>query len=141
MSIWKYLFDSDWQQRSDIEDLAERSGHLADTVRGARYSAQQLKEQVRELQNDVAELALFNQTLLRVLVQKGLCTPEEFKELFTQIDLEDGTQDGQITEKPTNEAAKPKRELSESEKRQLKRMIDAEAQRQEKLRQKLPRRG
>jgi len=105
MSIWDYLFDSDWRQRSDIQALKVRGTQLSGYLQSARYSAEQLGDKIKELQSDIAAIALFNQTLLRMLVQKGICTPEEFNALFTEIDLEYGVQDGRITEKPTEEDA------------------------------------
>jgi hypothetical protein len=47
-----------------------------------------------KLDRAVGEMALAVKTVQRMMVEKGLCTPEEFRSKLQAIDLEDGRADG-----------------------------------------------
>ena len=47
------------------------------------------------LRTAIAKLMLVVETQHRMLVKKGVCSEEEFTALLREVDLEDGTQDGQ----------------------------------------------
>ena len=49
-----------------------------------------LENVVDDLKRRVAELELFNRTLLRLLTQKSIVGPNEFKNQMDELDLEDG---------------------------------------------------
>jgi hypothetical protein len=46
------------------------------------------------LERALGELALATKTVQRVMVEKGVCTNEEFARKLREIDLEDGVADG-----------------------------------------------
>ena len=46
------------------------------------------------LERALGELALATKTLHRVMVEKGVCTNEEFRTVLARVDAEDGTRDG-----------------------------------------------
>jgi hypothetical protein len=47
-----------------------------------------------KLDRAVGEIALAVKTLQRVMVDKGLCTPDDLRAKLQQVDLEDGRADG-----------------------------------------------
>ena len=49
------------------------------------------------LQATLEELALATKTLQRTLVEKGVCTSDEFADKLREIDLEDGHADGRLS--------------------------------------------
>jgi hypothetical protein len=46
------------------------------------------------LERALAELALATKTIQRVLVDKGICSNDEFRNALQKVDLEDGKADG-----------------------------------------------
>ena len=82
MSILNYLFDSEWSRRSDIEALKEQHSSLVSSL---------------GLHQGIGELALLTKTLMRILVEKGVCTGREIEDMMHQVDLEDGSADGRVT--------------------------------------------
>jgi hypothetical protein len=46
------------------------------------------------LERALGELALATKTLQRVMVEKGVCTNDEFRTVLARVDAEDGAQDG-----------------------------------------------
>jgi hypothetical protein len=46
------------------------------------------------LERALGELALATKTVQRVMLEKGVCTSEEFARKLREIDLEDGVADG-----------------------------------------------
>ena len=53
------------------------------------------KDEMETLRVGIAKLMLVVETQHRMLVKKGVCTEEEFKALLGEVDLEDGSADGQ----------------------------------------------
>ena len=47
-----------------------------------------------KLERAVGEMALAVKTLQRMMVEKGLCSPDELRNKLQQVDLEDGRADG-----------------------------------------------
>ena len=74
----------------DKESLSRRA-----EVIGSRIRAGQVK--LEELDNDVGELVIFQQAIVRLLIEKGTLTPQEIAEKVREIDLEDGVEDGRVT--------------------------------------------
>ena len=64
--------------RADLAAIRSSGG----SVDGARLTAA------------IEELALATKALQRTLVEKGVCTPDEFARTLRAIDLEDGVADG-----------------------------------------------
>jgi hypothetical protein len=90
-SLWTTLFDSEWQQRADIDDLEARASSMSRRLTTAQGT---LEGRVKELEQRVAELALVNRTLLAVLVESGAVTQRLFEDQLLAFDLEDGQADG-----------------------------------------------
>ena len=101
MSLWDYLFDSDYRQRADIESLKERSRRqqLAIARSSARKTERmsELEGRVEELEEQVGALELMNRALLATLRKSSDFSEEEFCKLVNQIDIEDRALDGKVT--------------------------------------------
>lgn len=90
MSLWRYLWDSEYKQRDDIDaahvaadeatSLAERSGHVA-----------------RNNEQRIERLELLVETLLHHLERSGQLDRQKFGDLVEQVDLADGNLDGRIS--------------------------------------------
>lgn len=102
MSIAHYLFDHDWLQRSDIEDLKQQAARLESRQRRDR----ELYERVEELEQDVGELALLCKTLMNLLLEHQVCTGKQLEDMMRQVDLEDGVADGKITKASSSQERK-----------------------------------
>jgi hypothetical protein len=86
MGLINWIFDFYQQYRIDqLRDQASREA----AVRGAGGGVD-----VGHLERALGELALSVRTLQRMMVDKGLCTSEEFHDKLKQIDVEDGRADG-----------------------------------------------
>ena len=48
------------------------------------------------LEHVLGELALATRTVQRVMVEKGICTQDEFARVLREVDLEDGKADGRL---------------------------------------------
>lgn len=96
MSVWNYILDSEFSQRSDIEDLKRRAATIADQQRSRTRESQ---ERIEQLEQEVGELALLCRALLTILRENGTIRPEAFEEVLRKIDLEDGVLDGKVTRK------------------------------------------
>jgi hypothetical protein len=95
LSIWPFMFDNERFQRRDIQVLKSEVKFLAEKERGGASATQYQLDQLRD---EVAELALFNKALLRLMIDKGVFTPGEFEQTFRELDREDGVEDGKLTE-------------------------------------------
>lgn len=102
MSVWKYVFDSEFSQRNDIEDLKRRSAAMAGQQRSRSLESQ---TRLEELEQEVGELTLLCRALLTVLRENGTIRPEAIEEVMRKIDLEDGVEDGKVTRKKDPPAA------------------------------------
>ena len=91
------MFDNDFFRRDDIEELKKHNKSLSSRVIDSNILSKELQTRVRQLEEDLASLALFNQTLLRMVIEKEVCEAQEFINLLKMIDLEDGVADGKIT--------------------------------------------
>ena len=106
MSIFNYIFDNEWSQRSDIEALKEQNASLASRLSLKRSSEAVQEDRVAELEQEVGELALLSKTLMRILLEKGVCTGREIEDMMHQVDLEDGVADGRVTKNAARVAGK-----------------------------------
>jgi len=97
VSVFDYIFDNEWSQRSDIEKLKEENASLASRVRRMRSTEVEKGESVEELRRQVGELALLSKTLVEILLDKEVCTGRDIEQVMRRIDLEDGVEDGQLT--------------------------------------------
>ena len=89
-SVLNYMFDNDWIQRADIDNL--QASAAAMRSRFARESGR-----VGDLEDQVAQLTLLNEALLRILEKKGVFARDEFRALLVEVDLEDGVHDGKLS--------------------------------------------
>ncbi len=94
MSMWDYLFDNEWRQRSDIESLKQG---LRRSVHVRSLSAIKQKERVDRITDELPVLALYCRTMLTLMLEKGLVTRDEFLARMHQIDASDGRLDGRFT--------------------------------------------
>ena len=99
MSMFKYMFDTEWMQRMDIEELRDQERAMRSEMYFLDKKSAKAKDQLKVLQHEVGELALVCKTLMRIILEKGLCTGKELGELMHEIDLEDGVADGRVTPK------------------------------------------
>ncbi|MCY3023192.1 MAG: hypothetical protein NTW87_29800 [Planctomycetota bacterium] len=94
MSLWDYLFDNEWRQRSDIEELKQRTARARIAQIHTQSRAQRKQE---ELEQDIGTLALFCRTTITLMLEKGLVTREEFLARMAQVGASDGKIDGRYT--------------------------------------------
>ena len=101
MSIFNYLFDNEWRQRSDIEDLRERSRRQQYVARREKRRAsseiQALEYNVKELQEQVGELQLITRAMHQMLQSQNGWDESRFQKILVELDLEDGVRDGKVT--------------------------------------------
>jgi hypothetical protein len=70
MSIFRYMFDNDWQQRRDIEELRDQQYRMAlDRVGSSSGGASE--KWVSEIASEVKELAATVHVLMQMLAEKG----------------------------------------------------------------------
>lgn len=96
MSIFDYVFDNDWFQRADINRLDEKAEAIEARIGQSSAQTQDLGQQIRELRKDVSRMLLLVETTHRILLDKRVCTPEEFTRMMKSVDAEDGLEDGQL---------------------------------------------
>ena len=81
----------DFYQQYRIDEL-QKTAAQARAEAGVRTPAGAVDAE--KLERAVGEMALAVKTVQRMMVEKGLCTSEEFRTRLQQLDLEDGRQDG-----------------------------------------------
>lgn len=81
-----------------IADLEARAAWLREREDGQiERETPPIHEQVERIRRDVEELALFARTTATILIERGICTDQEFADRMLAIDRADGIEDGQIT--------------------------------------------
>lgn len=81
-----FMFDSEYKQRRDIQQLRTELASRAET----------LAPRIHALETRVDQLQLLCNALVSVIETKKLATREELEVLVQQIDLLDGVEDGKI---------------------------------------------
>jgi hypothetical protein len=94
MSIFDFLFDSEWQQRSDINFLEDRAKSIEARLSSAQSNSADTQTQILHLRKEMCRMVLVLETLRRIILDKELCTPKEFDRIMRTIDAEDGVIDG-----------------------------------------------
>lgn len=90
MGLINWIFDIYQHHRIDqVQKDATQARMEAAAVRG---DGNQID--VAKLEQALGELALATKTVQRMLVEKGICSAEEFHGKLRAIDLEDGKADG-----------------------------------------------
>jgi hypothetical protein len=84
-----WIFDI--YQHSKIDEVRREA--VAARLEAARlYQGGNLDTE--RLERVLGELALSTKTIQRVLVEKGVCNADEFRDKLAQVDAEDGLRDG-----------------------------------------------
>ena len=65
-------------------------------------------KKIDRISNDISRIALFNKTILRLLIKNGVFTKDEFRDALIDIDKKDGSLDGKITKKKRDSSSCPK---------------------------------
>ncbi len=99
MSLWDYLFDSEYKQRDDIDAL---QGQLQTSDEWIAA----LKRQLQAAQQRVDRLELVLEALVQLLEAKESLGREELEIMVQRVDLADGVEDGRIG--PDKTAVAPK---------------------------------
>jgi hypothetical protein len=89
MGLINWIFD--FYQQYRIDEL-QRGTAQARAEAGVRTPTGSVDSE--KLERAMGEMALALKTLQRMMVEKGLCTPDEFRTKLQQVDLEDGRADG-----------------------------------------------
>lgn len=87
-----FLFDNDRKQRADIRALT------------AEIASSSTPREVKELRVQVNQLQMVCNALAKMLEMKGVATEEELAVLVQQIDLLDGREDGQASDRTMSQA-------------------------------------
>jgi hypothetical protein len=106
-SVLDYMFDNDWIQRADIDNLKNSTFEMRNTENRIRRKVADDAARIRELEDQVAHLTLINEAVLRILEKKGVFARDEFRSLLVEVDLEDGVHDGKLAAPQREEAPKP----------------------------------
>jgi hypothetical protein len=94
------IFDpaGDYDESSPLYWLRDRDMRALDQAIKARRSAARAElgsaSRVERLEQNLMALGLYARTMLTLLHEKGLISPQEFSEKLKQIDLMDGELDG-----------------------------------------------
>ena len=89
MGLINWIFDI--YQHSKIDEVRREA--IEARLEAARVNQGGRVDAVR-LERALDELALATKTMQRLLVAKGVCTAEEFRNKLQQVDAEDGQIDG-----------------------------------------------
>jgi hypothetical protein len=95
MGWGRTLFLGDIGNRLDIEDTERDIGSLKRRIRGAIDKDMSQDKKIDALISENAELKLYLASVVRVLVTKGMISPEELAAVVEKVDAEDGSVDGQ----------------------------------------------
>ena len=91
MGLINWIFD--FYQQYRIDQLQKETAQAqAQAQAGIRSSGGSVDAD--RLDRAIGELALAVKTMQRVMVQKGVCSPDEFRDALQRIDAEDGRPDG-----------------------------------------------
>ena len=92
MGLINWIFDI--YQHTQIDKARSEAAAAraeAAAVRGAGGSVDTAR-----LERALGELALATRTVQRMMIEKGLCSHEEFAARLQQVDVEDGRADGRL---------------------------------------------
>jgi len=97
MSIFRYIFDSEWAQRADIDQLETLTNRLHADLWSSRHENRDLAEENEALRLEVSRLVLVIEAMNRLAVERNLWTAEDMTRTLERVDLEDGVADGKRT--------------------------------------------
>ena len=107
MSVFDYMYDNDWLQRQDIDNLRRSSMVLRSKMIRDGGRIRNLEAEIDDLADQLGHLTLINEALLRMLEKKGVILRDEFRSLLVEVDLEDGAHDGKLTKPAPPQPAAP----------------------------------
>ena len=87
MSLINWIFD--FYQQYRIEQLQKETVQAQAGIRSAGGSVD-----AERLERAIGEMALAVKTMQRVMIEKGVCSQDEFRDQLQKIDAEDGRSDG-----------------------------------------------
>jgi len=90
MGLINWIFDI--YQHSQLDRAREDSAQVRAELASLRNSGGGVD--AARLEHALGELALATKTVQRMLIEKGVCSHEEFGRKLREIDLEDGQADG-----------------------------------------------
>jgi hypothetical protein len=90
MGLINWIFDI--YQHSKIEDVRAEAAQARAEIAAVRSSGGGVDS--ARVEQALGELALATKTLQRMMVEKGVCSADEFGTRLRQIDTEDGKADG-----------------------------------------------
>lgn len=90
MGLLNWIFDI--YQHTQIDKARDEARAARAEVAAVRSSGGSVD--AARLEQALGELALATKTVRRLMVEKGVCTNEEFARRLREIDLEDGVADG-----------------------------------------------
>jgi len=89
MGLINWIFDI--YQHTKIDEIRKEA--MEARLEAARVNQGGSVDAVR-LERALGELALATKTIQRLLVDKGICSNDEFRNTLQQVDVEDGRADG-----------------------------------------------
>ena len=95
MGWGRTLLLGDIGNRLDIEDTERDIGSLRRKILGAFDQNMSQDKKIDALISENAELKLYLASVVRLLVTKGMISPEELAAVVEKVDAEDGSVDGQ----------------------------------------------
>jgi hypothetical protein len=90
MGLINWIFD--FYQHTQIEKARSEAAEARAELASVRSGGGDVD--AARLQTTLEEFALATKALQRTLVEKGICTSDEFAKTLREIDLEDGVEDG-----------------------------------------------
>ena len=112
------LFDTLFSGYVSTDEL--RQTHRMSSRRHER-KVRDLEEQIDELEDWLGELALLNQTMLKLLLDRQVVEPAALKQTLREIDLLDGVEDGRVTPPETAKKLPEKKKKSSGRKKSRRR--------------------
>ena len=91
MGLINWIFDI--YQHTKIDEVRKEA--MEARLEAARVNQGGSVDAVR-LERALGELALATKTIQRLLVDKGVCSNEEFRNTLQKVDIEDGRADGRV---------------------------------------------
>ncbi|MEK7867326.1 MAG: hypothetical protein AAB434_11645 [Planctomycetota bacterium] len=84
---------------NDIEAARTRAGNVSAHLHSDAHSVQEATRKSNEMAEAVGELNLICHALLRILIDKGIITKDDFDQAFHELDASDGVVDGKLSKK------------------------------------------
>lgn len=94
MSIFKYLFGSNWMLEGDIESLKEQSVAQYRDAANTNHKVDSAEARIQDLEEQVGALTLLVRTMHEMMRQSDQWSETTFRKLLLEIDMTDGKKDG-----------------------------------------------